>query len=315
MVTLTGAQRIFKTLQIQESDRVPFYEAPNRNIRETVLPGASVYDAIEYFDLDAVVMDDRGTPSWRGENLDASGTYFKNQWGTINRAASENLPHPVEVTVKSEKDLDTWRLPDPDDPRKYEFLKNLVQRYKGQRAVIASFQDLFNVANEVRGATDHYMDFVRNPNLVDRLSGLIRDYYLRHIRNCIEVGADIIHITGAYATKHTDGNIMPIIDLIIDTGIQGLHPIDPVAGMDLGEVKQKYGDRICLMGNVNCTYTLTRGTLEEVREEVKRCVKQAAPGGGYILMSSNSIHSAVKPENYVEMVNAVRKYGKYPISI
>ena len=349
MATLTGAERIFTTLQLKEPDRVPIYEGPNRNIREKVLgPDATAFDAIEHFDLDGVGMDDRSTPAWHGENLDASGIYFKNQWGTVNRVTSESLPHPVEGAVKSEKDLDTWQLPDPDDPRCYQFLKEIIKRYKGQRAIIASFQDPFNVANEVRGATNHYMDFVRNPDLVDRLSGLIRDYYLRYITNCVEAGADIIHITGdyattkwpmlsrehfarhvipvlkslidharslgVYATKHTDGNIMPIIDQIIDAGIQGLHPIDPVAGMDLGEVKKQYGDRICLIGNVNCAYTLTWGSLEEVREEVKRCIRQAAPGGGYILMSSNSIHSAVKPENYVEMVRACREYGNYPVS-
>ena len=85
--------------------------------------------------------------------------------------------------------------------------------------------------------------------------------------------------------------------------------------MDLGQLKEKYGQRVCLLGDVDCAYTLTWGTLEEVRDEVKRCIHQAASGGGYICMSSNSIHSAVKPENYVEMVDAVHKYGQYPISI
>jgi uroporphyrinogen-III decarboxylase len=66
---------------------------------------------------------------------------------------------------------------------------------------------------------------------------------------------------------------------------------------------------------VDCAYILTWGTLEQVREEVKRCIRQAARGGGFICMSSNSIHSAVKPENYVEMVRAIHDYGKYPISI
>ena len=93
-----------------------------------------------------------------------------------------------------------------------------------------------------------------------------------------------------------------IIDLIVDTGINGLHPIDPNAGMDLGLVKEKYGDRICLMGNDDCAHILTWGTIEEVRAEVKRCSRQAARSGGHICMSSNSIHSAVKPENYIEMV-------------
>jgi len=347
MKTLTGAERLFKTLQLQEPDRVPFYEAPSRQIIERILPGSSDDDVVEYFDLDAVGVGDRGLPGYLIEALDAS--HFRNQWGTIVRVTSERTPHPVEGAIKTEKDIDTWCPPDPDEPWRYEKLAELAKRYKGQKAIIASFADPFNVANEVRGATAHYMDFVKNPDLVDRLAGLIRDYYLRYIRNCIEVGADIIFISGDYATtkwpmlssehfakhvipvlkalvdetksrgayalKHTDGNIMPIIDMILDTGIHGLHPIDPNAGMDLGEIKKKYGHRVCLIGNVDCAYTLTWGTVGEVREDVKRCIRQAARGGGYICMSSNSIHSAVKPENYVEMVKTVRDYGKYPISI
>ena len=350
MSTLTGTERIIKTLQLQEPDRVPHFEnAFNRKVAEALLPGSSYYDVAEHFDWDAVAADDRWLPGYRVETLDASGEYFRNQWGTICRTTSEAVAHPMEGAIKSEKDLDNWSLPDPDEPWRYEVLRELVKKYKGQKAIIAKFADPFNVANEVRGAADHYMDFVRNPALVDRLSGLIRDYYLKYIRNCIEVGVDIVYVTGDYATtkwpmlsnehfakhvipvlkslvdetkklgayvlKHTDGNIWPIIDMIVDTGINGLHPIDPLAGMDLGEVKKKYGHRLCLMGNVNCAYTLTWGTLEEVREDVKRCIRQAARGGGLICMSSNSIHSAVKPENYVEMVKAIHEYGKYPISI
>ncbi len=360
MKTLTGAERVFKTLQLQEPDRVPHFELGfDPHVRKMILPGSpddnliaygsSYYDLIEYSDWDAVIVTDMWLPGYLVESLDASGKHFRNQWGTICRMTSELDPHPVEGAIKTEKDLDTWHPPDPDEPWRYEVLAELVKRYKGQRAIIASFFDPFNVANEVRGAVNHYMDFIKNPELVDRLAGLIRDYYLRYIRNCIEVGADIIFISGdyaatkwpmlsnehfakhvipvlkalvdeaknrgAYVLKHTDGNIIPIIDMIIDTGIHGLHPIDPNAGMDLGKVKEKYGHRVCLMGNVDCAYTLTWGTLEEVREDVKRCIRQAARGGGYICMSSNTIHSAVKPENYVEMVKAIRDYGKYPISI
>ena len=346
MKTLTGAERIFKALQIQEPDRVPFFEAPNNKIRQKIIPGASDDDVFEYFDLDAVRVDDRYLPGYLVETLDSS--HFRNQWGTIVRKTAEALVHPVEAAIKSERDLDTWRPPDPDEPWRYERLAELVRKYKGQRAIIASFADPFNVASEVRGAANHYMDFIRNPELVDRLAELIRDYYLRYIKNCAETGVDIIWVggdyattkapmlsrehfakhvipvlkslvdeaksRGAYAMKHTDGNIWPIIDMILDTGIHGLHPIDPNAGMNLGEVKKKFGHRVCLMGNVDCVYVLTWGTPEEVREDVKRCMRQAAQGGGFICMSSNSIHSAVKPENYTEMVKAIREYGKYPIS-
>ena len=81
-----------------------------------------------------------------------------------------------------------------------------------------------------------------------------------------------------------------------------------MAGMDLGEAKAKYGNRICLMGNVNCGSTLSWGTIgEEVRQEVRDCIRKAGHGGGYICASSNSIHSGVRPENYAAMIKAIRE--------
>ena len=77
----------------------------------------------------------------------------------------------------------------------------------------------------------------------------------------------------------------------------------------------KYGDRICLIGNIDCGATLSWGTEEEVRQEVKECIKKAGAGGGLICASSNSIHSGVKPENYLAMVKAIREYGRYPLSL
>lgn len=74
-----------------------------------------------------------------------------------------------------------------------------------------------------------------------------------------------------------------------------------MANMNIGEVKQKYGDRLCLMGSVNCATTLSSGTLEEVRQETKEVIRKAEIGGELIAASSHSIHSAVKPENYVEV--------------
>ena len=108
---------------------------------------------------------------------------------------------------------------------------------------------------------------------------------------------------------------LPIFDLILETGIDAIHPIDPMSGMDLGEVKEKYGDRVCLCGNVNCGPTLSWGSVEEVRQEVKECIRKAGPGGGYICTSSNSVHSGVKPENYVAMVEAIREFGTYPLQL
>ena len=81
--------------------------------------------------------------------------------------------------------------------------------------------------------------------------------------------------------------------------------------MDLGEVKAKYGQRIALKGNVDCADLMTFGTPEEVIEETKVALRQGMPDGGFILSSSNSIHSSVKPENYAALVRTCREFGKY----
>jgi uroporphyrinogen decarboxylase len=101
----------------------------------------------------------------------------------------------------------------------------------------------------------------------------------------------------------------------VDCGIDCIDPIDPNGGMDIQQVKQDYGGRVCVKGNINCETTLVSGSEEEVVQEVKDCLRKAAYGGGHILSSSNSIHSGVKPENYRAMLRALRQHGTYPLKL
>ena len=81
----------------------------------------------------------------------------------------------------------------------------------------------------------------------------------------------------------------------------------------LQEVKAKYGRRIALKGNVDCANLMTFGTPEETAEATKEALRKGMPGGGFILSSSNSIHSSVKPENYLAMLRTLGEYGSYPM--
>jgi uroporphyrinogen decarboxylase len=101
--------------------------------------------------------------------------------------------------------------------------------------------------------------------------------------------------------------------MIVSAGPDGLNPIEPVAGMELKRVKQLVGDRVCLVGNIDCGKLLPHGTEEEVHEAVRQAILDAAPGDGYIVSSSNSIHSSCNPRNLVAMVEAVHRYGEYPV--
>jgi hypothetical protein len=120
---------------------------------------------------------------------------------------------------------------------------------------------------------------------------------------------------GLPVIKHSDGDIRPVLDMILDAGIDCLDPIDPMGGLDMGEFKRKYGHRVALKGNVNCAQTLTFGTERQVVEETLAVIRAAGEGGGLIVSSSNSIHSSVKPGNYLAMWNTIRAYGKYPLRL
>jgi len=136
--------------------------------------------------------------------------------------------------------------------------------------------------------------------------GLFEEFIQPRLKKIV----DVIHEAGAKVIKHSDGNLSKILDKIVNTGIDGLNPIEPSAGMDIGEVKRKYGDRICLVRNIDCGDLLSHGSPEEVESAVIECICKASPGGGHILSSSNTIHSSVKPENYLTMIQAAKKIWK-----
>lgn len=124
--------------------------------------------------------------------------------------------------------------------------------------------------------------------------------------------AEACHRRGVPFLKHTDGNINPIAnDFLIASGIDGYLAIEPRAGMDIAELKRRYGHRICFFGNIDCAYTLVYGSEADVRSEVRNLIDSTAHGGGLIVASSNSAHSFVKTENFLAMINETKKHGWY----
>jgi uroporphyrinogen decarboxylase len=112
---------------------------------------------------------------------------------------------------------------------------------------------------------------------------------------------------------HSDGNIEEAIPILIELGVAGIHPNEKGA-MDIAENKKAFGDKVCILGNVDLNL-LGMATPEEVDAEVKELIRTVGPGGGYIITSGNSLASYLKPENCIAMADAVRKYAAYPIQL
>jgi len=115
---------------------------------------------------------------------------------------------------------------------------------------------------------------------------------------------------GLYAINHTDGDIMPVIDQLASCGSHALHSIDPMAGVDIAEVKRRYGDKLCLIGNVNCALMQT-GTDDDIVRSAEYAIKSGKPGGGYVFSLSNVVYKGIELEKY-ELVQSVwKKYRDY----
>jgi uroporphyrinogen decarboxylase len=110
---------------------------------------------------------------------------------------------------------------------------------------------------------------------------------------------------------HSDGNLRPFLEDLLSLGLAGLHPNEKGA-MDIQDMKRDYGQRICLLGNVDLNI-LGMGTIQDVDEEVRGLIRDVGPGGGYIVTSGNSLAAYVKPENCIALSRAVQRYGEYPL--
>jgi len=115
---------------------------------------------------------------------------------------------------------------------------------------------------------------------------------------------------GFYVIKHTDGNIMPIIDQLVQTQPHALHSLDPQGGVDIAEVKRRYGKQVCLIGNVNCGM-LDTGTDEEVIASARYALSNGMPGGGYVFATSNCVYTGMRLSRYELMLDVWRNEGHY----
>lgn len=121
---------------------------------------------------------------------------------------------------------------------------------------------------------------------------------------------DKIHQFGAKAILHSDGDLRSILDQLVSTGLDGYQSIDPQGNMDIAEVKEHYGDRLILMGNVKASM-LQDLDEEKIRESVRYAINHGKPGGGYIFSTSNCIFDGMPLESYHIMLDEYKKMAQY----
>lgn len=212
----------------------------------------------------------------------------------------------------------------------------------------------FQTACDLRGTEQFLMDMAADPEFAETLLGRVTDTLDSLLRRYLEAGGayfDLVELPGDdYAGNtnlvispamfrrfikpalqrlvrtvkefrpdlrvmlHSDGMIRGLLNEFIEIGVDVVHPLEPLPGMDLEAIKAGYGDRLSFLGAIDISHAMP-GSLAEVIAEARRRIAQLAPGGGYILAPANHLQADVPPENVVALYEAAREYGKYPIRI
>jgi uroporphyrinogen decarboxylase len=133
----------------------------------------------------------------------------------------------------------------------------------------------------------------------------------KHVFSWYRKVGEKCHDNNRLFMMHSDGDLSLLMDDLIGMGLDVIQPIDPSC-MDMAAVKKRWGDRICLVGNVS-NELLRSAPAAQIEARVKELLRDAAPGGGFALGSGNSVPNWANYENYLAMRAACLKYGGYPI--
>ena len=337
---MNSYERVMTTFKHQQPDRTPLAELDiEPSVYKALMPEAKTESDFQAKYLDVVNANNFYRTKAIGKGL------LTDEWGITYQITDENSYYPVEPAFSIDDDFINYPFPDPNADHRFCLLVHNVSRYKGKKALMFTQRAFFLWAQALIGFEELFINIKMNPERIHILFDKILEYNMAMAVQAVKRGADIVcetddyaynsgpffgldifeefifprmkkfvdavHNAGAYVVKHTDGYIMPILPGIVECGYDGLHSIDPLAGMDIGEVKKLYGDKLVLIGNIEPGNLLGMGSKEEVRRVVRETIDKASKGGGYIVSSSNGIMSVAKPENYMIMLETVYDYGVY----
>jgi len=263
---------------------------------------------------------------------------------------SQSTPGLIDFAIKSRDQWETeYREKLVYGPGRIDW-DNMRARYEGMRAagkfVVLSMLDPFECTWHMVGPENQFMMLVTDPewlgDMYDSHTTLIEDSWRALAENGIRPDAlwlygdiaygkgmlfapatyrsllqpfharlaALAHQDDAHLIYHTDGNPTAVLPDLIDAGIDCLQPMEVKAGMDVLALKEAFGDRLVLMGNIDARL-YQQNDLDGLRREIEHKVPAAMQGGGYIYHSDHSIPPGTKLETYEFAMKLVRELGKY----
>jgi len=276
---------------------------------------------------------------------------YEDEWGTIYQKSESSWPidAPIQYPISTWEDFRNWTCPNPHDLHRTKSLKEAIKMADNEIAVLGGVLGPFTTLFFLMGLENACLCSVDEPDLFHAIMRVSTDYNIAAGLHLLEAGADAIIISedlgynsgtflspdnmrifilpyiremtsafkkaGAKIMLHCDGNIRGILPDVAYSGIDAWQPLERKGGNDLKYVKETYGKVITPVGNVDSSTVLPFGTKEDVIRQTVECMRDAGPGGGYILGSDHSLHDGIPIPNILAMIETVKKYGTYPLCL
>jgi uroporphyrinogen decarboxylase len=278
-------------------------------------------------------------PTFLAENV------YVDEWGTTYHKNNSSWPidAPVDFPIKSRADLAAYRPPDPTLPGRDAEITAARQSEHDGLALLGGVLGPFTATWMLMGYERIAFALYDDPGLLVECFRIANEYNKEAARRCVAAGCDGMWVSddlgdsnrgflkiehfrryllpylaelieyvaglGVPVLLHSCGNVAGYLDDLAQTRLAALHPLQRTAKMDLRRVKQMYGRRFCIIGNIDSSRTLPFGTPAAVAAEVREAIDIAAPGGGYILASDHSLHDGIPIENILELSRVGSEYG------
>ena len=344
-------RRFVDTLWRREPDRVPIAELGVDPVVKERLLGRPVRDV----KTDAEFWWRAGydymylRPAYEfPHTMPASTTTGTPRYGEAISHGHTSIPLTEGGVISRPADLDTYPWPDPTDDALYQPLREAAACLPAGMGLVSGVGGIFTRVWMLLGFERYCLALSEQPDLVaelfrrvgtiqvaamkrvlkaDRLVAIwcgddlaytestmvAPQVYRKYLFPWLEELAALAHGAGLPFIFHSDGRLWGVIPDLIALGVNALHPIEPKA-MDINEVKARFGSKLALIGNIDMNI-LSLGTPDQVRAEVRRRIKDLAPGGGYAVGANPGVTDYVRPENYDAMRQAALEYGRYPIDL
>ena len=201
-------------------------------------------------------------------------------------------------------------------------------------------KNIFKLCWELRGFEQFMMDMSLNPSFVETLAERALEHLTEQSLQLAQRGVDLLMLAGDIAMQegmmlspkmwrryfkprlkhlldttkaqhdiyfmfHSDGDMEPIMDDLIEIGFEAVTPVQPEC-MDVAETKVRYGKSLCLHGTISCQQTMPFGSAEDVAAEVRQRIDCCGQDGGLILAPSNTLQPDVPLENILALYETAK---------